>query len=330
MGQDPFPMQSEAAKRLIDGDEGTPWNTMPTRADQLPTSSAFEVSEAQEGLTGAKKPVSDSDDDSDDDEDAFLDRPLWESRSPVHRSLAGCRRLLEKVYQRLYGNDIPISEMLRTLCLASTFFFMIGGYWIMRSLKDPILTAICGVGVIPKAKMVSVFVVLGVVSIYNKFLDSDIPRHKLFYIFGTFYFVVFLTIAMLLKHPTIGLANQRQSPWRILGWVAYCTTESYGSVMVSLFWSFTNSSFSLESAKASYGVLIACAQIGSILGPTFVSHYAETIGVTVCYVVGACCLTLLQVTMYMYISIYGTADRNIPAKPQQKAKAGVFEGLKLF
>ena len=42
----------------------------------------------------------------------------------------------------------------------------------------------------------------------------------------------------MLNHPTIGLANQTEDPSRILGWVSYCGIESFGSVMVSLFWSF--------------------------------------------------------------------------------------------
>jgi ATP/ADP translocase len=44
-------------------------------------------------------------------------------------------------------------------------------------------------------------------------------------------------------HPTIGLDNQQQSPYRIAGWIGYCGIESFGSVMVSLFWSFANSNF---------------------------------------------------------------------------------------
>lgn len=61
---------------------------------------------------------------------------------------------------------------------------------------------------------------------------------QLFYVFGTFYGCLFLGIAFMLNHPTIGLANQTEDPSRILGWVSYCGIESFGSVMVSLFWSF--------------------------------------------------------------------------------------------
>jgi AAA family ATP:ADP antiporter len=93
----------------------------------------------------------------------------------------------------------------RTLTLSATLFFLIGGYWLLRLLKDPVLTTLCSVSVIPKAKTLSVFVVLAVVSIYNRLLHSDLEKHKLFYVFDTFYFILFSAISMALSHPTIGL-----------------------------------------------------------------------------------------------------------------------------
>ena len=320
--------------------------------------SSHKKKRAMANNTGNNNDDDDDDDDDDiyaqqeqhdtnqDDDDEFFDRPLWESRggttttttTAAERSLIKTIRFMQKIYKRLYGDKLPPQEMLRTLCLASTLFFMIGGYWTLRSLKDPIVTALCGVRAIPRAKMLSVFVVLAVVSIYNYLLDSEIPRHRLFYMFGTFYFLLFMTIALLLMHPTIGLANEQPNPWRILGWISYCSIESFGSVMVSLFWSFANSNFSLETAKASYGVMVALAQVGSILGPTFVNRFSKTIGVAKCYMLGALCMLLLQGTMYTYIRNYGAQERNVKQQQQQqqqqpvkkKEKAGVLEGLHLF
>jgi ATP:ADP antiporter, AAA family len=269
-----------------------------------------------------------ADDDDEDNEDEFFDRPLWQYRQGRWRRRGIA--FAERLYRRLYGDKLPVSEMLRTLCLASTLFFMIGGYWLFRSLKDPILTALCGVSVIPKAKMLSVVVVLFVVSIYNHFLESDtILKHQLFYIFGTFYSVLFTVIALLLMHPTIGLANQQPSPWRILGWVSYCSIESFGSVMVSLFWSFANSNTSLETAKASYGVMVATAQLGSILGPTLVQWLASTWGPANCYMLGAFTMLLLQVTMRLYIRIYGYKPDAVKKKKLGLTQ-GIVEGLVLF
>lgn len=281
---DPFPMSSPEAQRLAasvgkseEGKSSQAWSSMTTQSEgKGPRGAAIEGNSASKGLIGGEQKSHDQEEDRQEDE--FFDRPMWESHgTSSERRMVRVLRILERIYKRLYGDKLPPAEMLRTLCLASTLFFMIGGYWLLRSLKDPVLSALCGIETIPKAKIVSVFVVLGVVSIYNHLLDSDIPKHRLFYIFGTFYFGAFIVIALLLMHPTIGLKNEKPSPYRILGWISYCTIESFGSVMVSLFWSFANSNITLETAKASYGIIVATAQIGSIIGPT-VARYAETIG----------------------------------------------------
>ena len=337
-------MSSLEAQKLQASVEGgstlTQWNTMNTESlSKGPSDKAIEESNDQgsEALKGTDNQNHDDIyadiDKPEKQEDDFLDTPLTELRgSPVERAIFSILRFLRRIYARLYGDHLPPGEMRRILCLAATLFFMIGGYWLLRSLKDPVLTSLCGVTTIPKAKMLSVFVVLIVVSIYNQLLDTDIPRHQLFYLFGTFYFGLFTTIAILLKHPVIGLDNGQADPSRLLGWISYCSIESFGSVMVSLFWSFCNSNFSLETAKSSYGVLVACAQVGSILGPTVVSQYVSTLGVANLYLIGAFSMLLLQCTMFMYIRIYGVQERNgapVVAK-STKPKAGILEGLELF
>lgn len=326
------------------------WSSMKTESkESAPSVSDVELDDASNSLVRSKSKGSNSDgdnlydradaEDEEDLEDAYYDVPLSELRgSYKDRKLGSAKRWLLKVYKRLYGDKLPPSEMIRTLCLATTLFFMIGGYWLLRSLKDSVLMALCGYKAIPKAKMLSVFVVLGVVSVYNHLLDSDLAKHQLFYIFGTFYFGVFTVIALLLMDDEIGLANKYQSESRLLGWVSYCAIESFGSVMVSLFWSFANSNISLETAKSSYGVMVATAQLGSILGPTIVHRYAESLGLARCYLLGAFSMIFLQGTMYTYIKFYGTAEQRAkdaedptnPAPQKKKSKAGILEGLFLF
>jgi len=349
--RDPFPMSSPEALQLESSVDGSlsNWGSMANQSAALePAIGSSDVHHGgvRESLMskagGRKKKHPDQSDDiyatldrndSDNDKEDYFDIPLTDRRgSTLHRATRAIARTFQTIYTRLYGDRLPLCEMLRTLTLAMTLFFMIGGIWIFRSLKDPILTSLCGVTAIPKAKMLSVLVVLAVVSVYNRLLDSDIPRHQLFYIIGTFYCALFTIISLLLMHPTIGLNNEQPHSSRILGWVAYCSAESFGSVMVSLFWSFCNSNVSLETAKASFGVMVAFAQLGSILGPTIVHHYVTTIGVAYCYLLGAGCMILLQCTMYFYIYTYGAEERNgvTPTIKSHKPKAGILEGLELF
>lgn len=373
VSNDPFPMHSTESRRLEESVESTTkgtnnqWKDMNTgSAVSGENSGGYNVAgknknneteevgmgllfkktkqtlrKQQRGGDVNKRNSNDDGDDSDSD-DEFLDSPLRNDDIP--RWIWRLRKVGLKVHKRLYGNQIPPEEILRTLCLASTLFFTIGGYWLLRSLKDPVLTALCGVEAIPWAKILSMFVALIVVSVYNRLLDQPtLPRHHIFYIFGTFYFGLFTTIAAFLQHPIVGLANVQPSFYRILGWISYCGIESFGSVMVSLFWSFANSSFNLETAKASYGLLVATAQMGSILGPTIVNRKAVTWGIPACYLTGAICMLFLQFSVYTYVSLYGVSDKtganndndddeDTQAKTQKvkKKSAGILEGLYLF
>lgn len=362
--RDPYPMTSMEAKLLEasveSNEEGKQWSSMQTKASVKTLSgdeTKNEQNDASSELMVKKSSVRKDEeediyahvdkeivDDDDDHEDPVLDVPLDELRGDPYRRFVGqTKRSLLKFYYRVYGDKLPPSEMLRTLTLASTLFFMIGGYWSLRSLKDTVLISLCGYQAIPKAKMLSVFVVLGVVSVYNHMLDSNLAKHQLFYIFGTFYFGVFSLISFLLMDPNIGLDNRSQSPDRILGWISYCTIESYGSVMVSLFWSFANSNIKLETAKASYGVMVALAQLGSIMGPAVIQTFANQWGVAQCYLIASLSMLLLQGTMYYYVRTYGTSELReraeekanseklgAPTPKEKKPKAGILEGLQLF
>ena len=151
-----------------------------------------------------------------------------------HPFLSSLKAKFLASFKYLYG-EVPEEEIVRTLFLSLPLFFLLSTYWLLRSLKDPVLTTISGVQAIPKAKMLSVIVVLCVVAIYNRLLDIY-ERHRLFYLFGSIYIVLFTGIAVALASP-IGLEDKNQSESRILGWVSYCTIESFGSLMISLFWS---------------------------------------------------------------------------------------------
>ena len=59
----------------------------------------------------------------------------------------------------------PDEDQIRVLWLSITLFFTVGGYWLLRSLKDPIISIIDGVDRIPQAKIASLFVVLFLVVI---------------------------------------------------------------------------------------------------------------------------------------------------------------------
>jgi len=223
--------------------------------------------------------------------------------------------------------------------LSSTLFFVVGGYWLLRSLKDPIMSAIDGVEYIPQAKIASLFVVFGCVIVYNKLLDI-FPKHQCFYIMGGAYGVAFTIMGLLLMHPTIGLANTKADPTRFLGWLSYVTIESFGSMVVQCYWALVNASVDVNFAKKAFGLIIAGAQIGSILGPT-VATQASVVGIPTLYLFGAVIMFLMIAAMYFYVEKFGipaeNEEENAPeaaadkkAKKSGKSEEGILEGFYLF
>lgn len=161
----------------------------------------------------------------------------------------------------------------------------------------------------------------------NKLVDV-FPKHHVFYMLGLFYACLFTLIAMLLAHPTIGLKNDNEDPTRILGWLSYVSIESFGSIVVQCYWALVNASVDVKFAKKNFGIIVAGAQIGSILGPT-VATQAEVIGIPMLYFGGALCMFAMVFAMFLYVQRFGVAETPSSGK-ESKSGGGIMEGFELF
>jgi ATP:ADP antiporter, AAA family len=157
------------------------------------------------------------------------------------------------------------------------------------------------------------------------------PKHHLFYLMGGIYAIIFGVTALLLSHPTIGLDNTQADPTRILGWLSYIAIESFGSIVVQCYWALINSSVDVTFAKKNFGVIVAGAQIGSIIGPTIATH-ADTLGVPLLYLGGSLCMVFMVIAMSLYVERFGPPkeDEKSAAAGKTKKEGGVLEGFYLF
>ena len=117
-------------------------------------------------------------------------------------------------------------------------------------------------------------------------------------------------------------------PGRGLGWFAYLFLESFGSIVVAMFWSFVASTTSTDSAKRGYGMIMSVTQVGTILGPWVVSQYSKTWGLPLLFGLGGviiCCVPLL-ILLYMTV----IPQEQVSHAEASKPKTGLFEGLKLL
>ena len=222
-------------------------------------------------------------------------------------------------------------ELKKFLLLALTFLFLIGVYWLLRSVKDSILASTVGIKYQPIAKMVSLCFLVPLILFYSKLIDI-VKKHHLFYIIGGFYGTFFIFMAYLLGRPGIGLSNTVESPSRLIGWMSYLAIESFGSLMVALFWSFVASSTSPESAKNGYPLIIFGAQFGSISGPVLVTK-ASVFGVDGLVYIGGAGIYIMLILISYYVTALPPELTGLDAISEQKEgtkKTGMLEGLKLL
>eukprot|EP01041_Mallomonas_annulata_P004209 gene4209-8380_t len=235
--------------------------------------------------------------------------------------------------------DLKGEDAVRVIWLSTTLFFTVGGYWLLRSIKDPIISIIDGVDRIPQAKIASLVVVFALVIVYNKLIDI-FPKHQLFYMMGTAYGSLFFIIALLLSHPTIGLQNNQEDPWRLLGWISYVSIESFGSMVIQCYWALVNASVDTKFAKKYFGIIVAGAQIGSILGPTIATQAVYT-GIPALYMGGSLSMFLMVIAMYLYMQRFKPSidekedvlegkNSNTSKEGKSDKEGGVLEGFKLF
>lgn len=178
---------------------------------------------------------------------------------------------------RYFYPDLQDEELRKFSLLSLIFFLIIGTYWLLRLLKNTIFLKVAfpeGLGWLPDqgrlfqpvAKFWSPFVVLVLVLIYSKLVDI-FKKHQLFYVLCSLYGLIFAgTAGVLFAKEWFGVQVIGKLPLALAGWVSYFAIESFGSLIVALFWSFTNSITNSESAKRGFPFIVATAQLGAVAG----------------------------------------------------------------
>lgn len=160
------------------------------------------------------------------------------------------------------------AERIKLLALTLSFFFIIGAYTISKELKDIVFSEIVGKEYIWLAKLISIVLLVPSILIYSKFVDT-LRRYQLLSLYSFIYGAVGLFFAFLLGHPTIGLPNTEVNQYRIFGWLFYFFIEGYSPFVVSVFWAFSNSINSPESAKKNYAIMVSGSKLGGMVMAAF-------------------------------------------------------------
>lgn len=238
-------------------------------------------------------------------------------------------------FLKAWFGDFHKEELKKFLKLGVIFAFVIGVYWTLRPLKDSLFGSIVGITNQPTAKWVSLVILFPLVILYNKLIDK-FSRERLFYVIGLTYIIGIIIFGFLFWNPTIGLANTVADKGRIVGWLWYVFVESYGSIVVALFWAFAASLVSPNSAKKGFPIVVMIGQLGAIFGPKFLTPLgAQVFGTDVPTVfICAILIALMMLSVFLFMRTtpkselagYHTKDKGAAAE----VEPGFMEGLILL
>lgn len=241
--------------------------------------------------------------------------------------------MLKRLATALWGNFESTEELKKFGFLAVIFSLIIGTYWTLRPMKDGIFNAIIGINYQPYAKMLSVLVVFPLVILYGKLIDM-FPRHRVFYVLIAIYALLALTFGYFLNSPEFGLLNTVKSPARMLGWFWYVYVESFGSLIVALFWAFTTDTTLPDSAKRGFPIIALFGQIGNMVGPHFLN--AKRLGFTTSAPIVSIAAVIMVVTGLLFwvmlkaVPTDQFASYQAVEEKKSAEEPGFLEGLRLL
>lgn len=234
--------------------------------------------------------------------------------------------MLSRITKTLWG-EISSEEAKKFGFLALIFFFVIGPYWMMREMKNALFMNIVGPTALPYAKMVSLVSITLLVLFYNKLINW-FEKTNLVYVVTSLFALLYLSIAILSAHPTIGVANTVASKYRIFGWLLYIAVEAFGSIGVSLFWAYVASIMDTITAKKGYPLILSGAQLGSILGSVAVMTLPSIIGVPTLFGIAAGCVFVVPLLIRIFSKKY--VPQTIQNNQETKKPTSIIEGLRLI
>lgn len=253
-------------------------------------------------------------------------------------------QVLQFILRPLFGS-FSTEEFKKFIRLGISFTAIIGSYWTLRVLKNAFFCNLVGAGEIPYAKTASLILLVPLIMLYTYLLDR-FNREKLFYIISGVYAALAVGFGLLLTVlPTAKCAPDVSASLlvRFVAYAGYIFVESYGSLIVALFWAIASDTTKPASAKQGFYFVTAIGQIGGIVGPFVIPKLPSMLGFsTNGFPVGICGVLILSAAIGirwffaktpsdLLVSYHGINEKKYEAQDKKiKEKTGFFEGLMLL
>lgn len=244
---------------------------------------------------------------------------------------------------RFNFGDFEKEEFKKFLRMGLIFALIIGVYWTLRPLKDSIFIQLVDKLHLPYAKTVSVLALLPLVMFYTKLLEKT-SREKMLVILPTFYGIAVLCFAVAMSFAQGSAQEIAARPFSLflatrgLGYLWYVFVESFGSLVIALFWAFATDTTIPASAKRGFPLVVMIGQMGGVIFPYSVGGLPHRLG----FSTDTLSMVILGVLILMIIPLLRYFLRATPAHllasfhgqnekaEERKQEPGFLEGLKLM
>jgi len=152
---------------------------------------------------------------------------------------------------------------------------IISAYTILKEMKDIVFVETVGVDYIPKAKILSIFILIPAILFYS-YLVNRVRRHHILSFYAILYGLLGLLFTYFIGHPVIGISNTVTSPWRMFGWIFYVFIEGASPFLVGVTWAFANSIHNPKEAKNYYAFLVTLSRFGGLFAAGFGWYWLST------------------------------------------------------
>ena len=252
----------------------------------------------------------------------------------------------QNVFSPLFGS-FEREEFKKFLKMGAVFSAIIGSYWTLGTIKEALISTLIGPAMLPYAKATGLLCLVPMLMLYSRLLDY-FSRERLFYMLSIGYTGVIIFFSFLIMSNSIGEADAAviaaRTGWaawgtHCLGYMYYAVVETYGSLMVALFWSIAVDTTQPESAKKGFSLVMALGQLGGIIGPiVLITKIPPFFGCTTNGLsVMMCSILLLSASWFLKYFLASTPQKllqsfhgNNEKELIQKQEPSFFEGLKLL
>jgi ATP:ADP antiporter, AAA family len=202
------------------------------------------------------------------------------------------------------------AESTKVALLGSWFFFSIATLWLLKPIRTAALIAHLGAAELPYVRFGTLVAVGAVVMVYtqavNHFSRLDVVRG------ASAVFICTLVCFWLALH----LGGEALGAQRWFVWAVFILTDIYATVMVAMFWTYTNDVVSRAEADRLYGPIGIGGILGGVAGGLAVDGLIENIGpvdlLLVCAALVSCGAGLAWVT-----------ERKVAPPPRPLPNAGL-------